>query len=167
MQSWWDSSNVWKHFSTVDGLPSNRIIGIEKHNENLLIATDFGLSILENEKSAWPDSSNVRFLGYKIDTQGFPGFRYSIGSAVVTDQLTADNGGITRRFLVDNPVAGNLFSVMATGKHVRKIEDGLYQVDDRYYVRVDKKAKVVLRQMGDMAELLLPIGGPTSYNMFW
>lgn len=125
------------------------------------------IAILENEKSAWPDSSNVRFLGYKIDTQGFPGFRYSIGSAVVTDQLTADNGGITRRFLVDNPVAGNLFSVMATGKHVRKIEDGLYQVDDRYYVRVDKKAKVVLRQMGDMAELLLPIGGPTSYNMFW
>lgn len=43
-------NGVWKRFSTIDGLPSNRIIGIEKQNENLLVATDFGLSILENEK---------------------------------------------------------------------------------------------------------------------
>lgn len=43
-------NGVWKHFSTVDGLPSNRITGVEKQNNNLLVATDFGLSILENDK---------------------------------------------------------------------------------------------------------------------
>jgi ligand-binding sensor domain-containing protein len=31
-------------------LPSNRIIGVVKNAENLLVATDFGLSVLENDK---------------------------------------------------------------------------------------------------------------------
>ncbi|NJM52998.1 MAG: hypothetical protein HC846_06140 [Blastocatellia bacterium] len=47
---WIYESDVWKHFTTAEGLPSNRIVGVVKNNENLLVATDFGLSVLENEK---------------------------------------------------------------------------------------------------------------------
>lgn len=47
---WIYKNDVWKRFSTIDGLPSNRVIGVEKQNENILVATDFGLSILENDK---------------------------------------------------------------------------------------------------------------------
>ena len=47
---WIYENDVWKHFTTAEGLPSNRIVGVVKNNENLLVATDFGLSILENDR---------------------------------------------------------------------------------------------------------------------
>ena len=47
---WVYENDVWKHSTTADSLPSNRIIGVVKNGENLLVATDFGLSILENGK---------------------------------------------------------------------------------------------------------------------
>jgi len=40
----------WAHFTTREGLNSNRIVGIAQHDKNLLVATDFGLSILEENK---------------------------------------------------------------------------------------------------------------------
>lgn len=125
------------------------------------------IAILQNEKAPWPDSSDVNFLGYKIDQQGFPGFRYQIASTEVSDHLSADKNGITRTFRYDGAAAKNLYSLIASGKQITKIQEGLYQVDNRYYVQIDKKKKVVLRQAGDTAELILPIDGTTSYNMFW
>lgn len=47
---WIYENDIWKHFTTVEGLPSNRIVGVVKNAENLLVATDFGLSVLENDK---------------------------------------------------------------------------------------------------------------------
>jgi ligand-binding sensor domain-containing protein len=47
---WIYENDIWKHLTTAEGLPSNRIIGVVKNAENLLVATDFGLSILENDK---------------------------------------------------------------------------------------------------------------------
>ncbi|MCY7346226.1 MAG: hypothetical protein LH614_08385 [Pyrinomonadaceae bacterium] len=40
----------WTQFTTGEGLGSNRIVGIARQPENLLVATDFGLSILEANK---------------------------------------------------------------------------------------------------------------------
>ncbi len=36
-------SGVWKHFTTAEGLPSNRVVGIGNDGENIFVATDFGL----------------------------------------------------------------------------------------------------------------------------
>lgn len=47
---WIYDKDRWTHFTTVDGLTSNRIISIARQNKNLLVATDFGLSILEENK---------------------------------------------------------------------------------------------------------------------
>ena len=47
---WIYENDVWSHFTVAEGLPSNRIIGIAPNDQNLLVATDFGLSILQ-EKS--------------------------------------------------------------------------------------------------------------------
>src|SRR5262245_37217932 len=41
---WINEAGRWLHFTTVDGLPSNRVIGIVNHGDHLLIATDFGLA---------------------------------------------------------------------------------------------------------------------------
>ena len=47
---WIYETAIWKHFTTVDGLPSNRVVGVASDDKNLLAATDFGLSILQENK---------------------------------------------------------------------------------------------------------------------
>jgi ligand-binding sensor domain-containing protein len=46
---WIYESDVWTHFTTAEGLPSNRVVGIVSNGENLYVATDFGLSIFQNK----------------------------------------------------------------------------------------------------------------------
>ena len=125
------------------------------------------IAVLENEKSAWPDSANVNYQGYSLDPQGFPSIRYGVASATVSDHITSSTDAINRRIEVKGNPSGSLYSLLASGKNIQLVEKGLYQVDDRYYIQIDKKAKVVLRTSGDNQELLLPISGSASYSMFW
>ncbi|MCF2446455.1 hypothetical protein L0657_21025 [Dyadobacter sp. CY345] len=125
------------------------------------------IAILENEKSSWPDSANVNYQGYSLDPQGFPSIRYAVASATVSDHITASTDAINRTIEVKGSPSGSLYSLLASGKNIQMIEKGLYQVDDRYYIQIDKKAKVVLRTSGDNQELLLPVSGTASYSMFW
>jgi ligand-binding sensor domain-containing protein len=41
---WIYENNVWSHFTTAEGLPSNRVVGIAAKDKNLYVATDFGLA---------------------------------------------------------------------------------------------------------------------------
>ncbi|MEO6283835.1 MAG: family 16 glycoside hydrolase [Dyadobacter sp.] len=125
------------------------------------------LAVLDDAGKAWPDSSNINFLGYKINAQGYPVFRYAIGSATVSDALTSGGSSLSRTFTVEGNANGPLYSLLASGKQIVEIEKGLYQVDDRYYVQTDKKVKVIIRPVGEVKELILPVSGTTSYSMFW
>ncbi len=42
---WINESGRWSHFTIADGLPSNRVVGIVANNENLVVATDFGVAV--------------------------------------------------------------------------------------------------------------------------
>lgn len=125
------------------------------------------IAVLDNDKAAWPDSANVNYQGYTLDAQGFPAIRYAVGSATVSDHITSTADAITRSIEVKGTPSGALYSLLASGKQIQMIEKGLYQVDDRYYIQIDKKTKVVLRTSGDNQELLLPVSGSASYSMFW
>ena len=125
------------------------------------------IAVLENEKSVWPDSANVNYQGYSLDPQGFPSIRYAVASATVSDHITSSTDAINRTIEVKGNPSGSLYSLLASGKNIQLVEKGLYQVDDRYYIQIDKKAKVVLRTSGDNQELLLPVYGSANYSMFW
>jgi len=47
---WIEEGDRWSHFTTADGLLSNRIAGIAVANKNLFVATDFGLSVTDNAR---------------------------------------------------------------------------------------------------------------------
>jgi ligand-binding sensor domain-containing protein len=47
---WIYESAIWTHFTTANGLPSNRVVGIAVKDKNTLAATDFGLAILQQDK---------------------------------------------------------------------------------------------------------------------
>ena len=42
---WIEEGGRWSHFTTVDGLLSNRVVGVAVANQNLFVATDFGLTV--------------------------------------------------------------------------------------------------------------------------
>jgi ligand-binding sensor domain-containing protein len=42
---WIDEAGRWSHFTTNDGLLSNRVVGVAVANQNLFVATDFGLTV--------------------------------------------------------------------------------------------------------------------------
>lgn len=46
---WIYEKDIWTHFTTAEGLPSNRIVGIAATDRNLYVATDFGLAILQDK----------------------------------------------------------------------------------------------------------------------
>lgn len=124
-------------------------------------------AVLANNAAAWPDSSDLNYLGYRLDAGGTPTLRYAFGSATLTDQLAASSEGITRTLGITGATVPNLYALLGTGQTITLVEKGLYKIDDRYYVRVDGKAKVMQRTSAGRQELLLPLSGITSYRMFW
>jgi ligand-binding sensor domain-containing protein len=59
-----------KHFTTADGLPSNRIVGVVENLATIYVATDFGIAILENNSfrnlKTTPMVSSIQEFGGKI-----------------------------------------------------------------------------------------------------
>ncbi len=48
---WIEEGGRWSHFTTTDGLLSNRVVGVAVAGQNLFVATDFGLSVAENKQA--------------------------------------------------------------------------------------------------------------------
>jgi len=48
---WIEEGGRWSHFTTSEGLLSNRIVGVAVANQNLFVATDFGLSVTGNTQT--------------------------------------------------------------------------------------------------------------------
>ena len=46
---WIYESDVWTHLTTAENLPSNRVVGIASRGEEIYVATDFGLTVLEDK----------------------------------------------------------------------------------------------------------------------
>lgn len=124
-------------------------------------------AVLASNAAAWPDSSDLNYLGYRLDAGGTPTLRYAFGPTTLTDQLAASSDGITRTLGITGAAVPNLYALLGTGQTITLVEKGLYKIDDRYYVRVDGKAKVMQRTSAGRQELLLPLSGTTSYRMFW
>lgn len=54
---WTEESARWSHFTTADGLLSNRVVGVVAEEENLFVASDYGLAITQ-----LTNSGQSRFL---------------------------------------------------------------------------------------------------------
>ncbi|QRR00403.1 family 16 glycoside hydrolase [Dyadobacter sandarakinus] len=137
---------------------------------NVHVSGRSSLAMLDNSNAAWPDSSNINFLGYHIQAGGYPAFRYAISNATVSDLLVPGASGLTRTFQVEGAPQGALYALLGSGKDIVEVEKGLFQIDNRYFVQVDKKVKTLVRPAGSdnvNKELLLPVSGTTTYSMFW
>lgn len=125
------------------------------------LPTQTALTMLTNDMAAWPDSLGENILQYKgfvIDKQGAPTINYVIAGATVTDAIRAEGNELVRTLTLTGSPTGTLYCRVAAGTAVEEVSKGMYAINDRsYYVRIDPKAKVKLRQSNGKQELLLPV----------
>lgn len=48
---WIYENDVWTHLTTAERLPSNRVVGVAENAGKIYVATDFGLSVLQNKEA--------------------------------------------------------------------------------------------------------------------
>src|SRR6185503_19727641 len=68
---WTEQGSRWSHFTTVDGLHSNRIVGLAVDNDNLFVASDYGLATanltnLATNATNTGESGQPRFLSVAV-----------------------------------------------------------------------------------------------------
>ncbi len=171
----WDAESmllgaVWKN-SFIDA--AKHWTGRGEGNQNPLgdgvVKLDAASPVLSggwDEATPWPnqpkESQAYRFLGYRLDAQGRPTFRYRVAELVVEDKPLAvvnaeGNRMFSRTFLIQGNQAASL--LLAKGKFVQE-PNGEIRVDDRYWIKVaEGEAKPL--PFGDQSELRAVVQ-PTS-----
>ena len=123
----------------------------------LLILTDGDLKAAPT----WPDSLSETILQYKgltVDKQGFPTIGYTLAGTAVTDAIRPEGDALVRTLTLKGLPDGTPYCRVAAGSSVEEVSKGLYAVNDRsYYIRVDPKATVKIRQRSGQQEVLLPV----------
>ena len=134
---------------------------------NTLVSGQSSYTVLPSSVTAWPDSSDLNYLGYRLTPEGTPVLRYALGGATLSDQISATNAGLTRTLTIEGKAGAPMYALLGAGQEITQVEKGLYRVDNRYYVRVDKKAKVTTRTSAGRQELMMAVDGTGSYSLFW
>lgn len=129
------------------------------------------LAMLTDESTAWPDSLNENMLQYKgltVDKKGLPTLEYNLSGLTVTDAIKpgaegsgpdgSGNYALVRTLTLNGSPTSTPYCRLAAGSTIEEVGKGLYAVNDRsYYIRLDPKAKVKMRQSNGKQELLMPI----------
>ena len=113
---------------------------------------------LEDDRAPWPDpyaASGVQSVSYRIDASGLPVFHYRFEGVDVEDAPRAMEGKrIERRLTLSEP-SPNLYFLLAEAASIELVKPGLYAADDRrYYIRVRKSERTLVRDSDGGAQLL-------------
>lgn len=83
---WIYENGVWTHFTTADGLASNRVVGIGFKDKNLYAATDFGLSVRQGKTfrtlAVLPSLASLALRGNQIFLAADNGKIYTFESSL-------------------------------------------------------------------------------------
>jgi hypothetical protein len=76
--------------------------------------------------------------------------------------------GIRREISLQTPVS-NAYVLLATGNKLQEMKNGLYIVEDSYYIKLDDQGagKPILREAGGKQELLVPIKDKLTYSIIF
>src|SRR5690606_22641271 len=136
------------------------------------------LAVLPDDGSAWPvesaKNSGWRFEGYRLDSQGYPSFRYGTAAFAVEDTprpIDAKTAGtldavLHRELVVRAPEGGSLpdrlYFRAATGQSIESVGGRNYRIDGaltlRFAVHPNAKEPLV-REVDGHKELLIPLRG--------
>jgi hypothetical protein len=110
-------------------------------------------------------SAQLKQLGYKIDPDNRPIFKYQLPNGMqFSDQLQVqDKKYFTRTIVLDSNTEGVLFNLAKSSKIVQITEE-LYQVNDAYFIAASQ-AEII--QKADHTLLQSKLSKQLTYSIFW
>jgi cytochrome c553 len=123
---------------------------------------------LGSANDSWPATpareADYQFVGYTIDKQQRPTFRYRFGNVTITDHSEpfAKAGdkypGLRRTLtLTGTPAANDVFYRAAVATKIEDSGDGTYRIDGLWTIRLKSDEKPTIRDSNGKKELLVPI----------
>lgn len=159
-----DTSPMWDNRGDGSSRPRGAVLALT--NSPLLVATDSKGTVAEIPT----DNANYRALGYDLDANNLPTFRYQIFGSEIEDQIRITDGKyLTRSLNVKNidPSKSAMLRV-AVGSSISKLTDDTYEVDGKsYYIKVPTGTLATIEKIGENAVLLIPVKEKVEYAIMW
>jgi hypothetical protein len=118
-----------------------------------------------------PANAAFRPLGYQLDDEQTPTFRYQAWGAELSDKMIAADQGksLERQISIQGAPAANTYLVLAFGQKIEALPGNMYSIDGKYFLRLPRTDKVITRTDGGRQELLFPAnaGLQFNYSIIW
>jgi Domain of Unknown Function (DUF1080) len=168
-------AQIWKgDFLDTSPMWDNRGDGSSRPRGAVLTLEDVPLFVRNDSKGSILDlpayNSEYRALGYDLNTDNLPTFRYQIYGSEVEDQIRITDGKyLTRSLNVKNLDASKEVKCrLAIGKSINKLTEDLYEVDGKsYYIKLMDGIIPTIEKVGDVSLLLVPVKDKVQYAILW
>ena len=168
-------AQIWKgDFLDTSPMWDNRGDGSSRPRGAVLALTDAQIFVSNDSKGTFSEapieSSNYRALGYDLNTDNLPTFRYKIYGSDVEDQIRITDGKyITRTLNVKNvDVNKPMMCRLAVGSSISKLTDDTYEVDGKsYYIKLPMGIIATIEKSGENTMLLVPVKDKVEYSVLW
>ncbi|MCB0629605.1 MAG: DUF1080 domain-containing protein [Saprospiraceae bacterium] len=138
--------------------------------------TGSSVAMLAAADSAFPNTLNeigdFKNKGYRIDpASSLPIFLYSRDTLQLEDMIRPDESGnaLVRTLSFQEGVEPEGYTAkLAEGMSIEQLPNGIYVVDQQYYIKIETGQTATIRKMGDRQELISPLSGTAlTYSINW
>jgi hypothetical protein len=162
---------LWKgDFLNTSPMWDNRGDGSSRPRGATLLLNDMPLLTSTENKGidTLPPTAQYRPLGYDVDENNTPTFRYQIYGAEVEDMIrVTDNKYLTRSISVKN-ATGEMLCRLAVGKDITKVTEEIYVVDGKgYFIKLPSGAKPTIEKTGENTTLFMSVKDKIQYSVLW
>lgn len=159
-----DTSPMWDNRGDGSSHPRGAVLALT--DSPLFVATDSKGTVSENPA----ENANYRALGYDLDVNNLPTFRYQMLGSEVEDQIRITDGKYLKRVLTVKNIDANkqaMFRV-AVGSSITKLTDNTYEIDGKsYFIKLVAGTTATIEKVGDNAMLLIPVKEKVEYSIMW
>ncbi len=108
--------------------------------------------------------------GYRMQPDGRPVFGYQLKGAKVEDAIIpdAEKRSLVREIkLTDAQALANPHFKLAEGAEIQQVSDGLFVVDQRYFIQAGTNCHPKIRTHNGRQELITPVQQSMQYTLMW
>ncbi len=154
-----NTSPMWDDRGDGSSRPRGNILTLETANKGY-----FG-PISPQDKSG-SIMLNFKTLGYDLDENDLPTFRYQVYGTEVNDKIRITDGKyFTRTISVKNTSENSLFRYeLAEGISISKVNENTFLVDEAYYIKAEKAE---INDVAGKMKLSTAFAKAFSYSIIW
>jgi hypothetical protein len=128
----------------------------------------FPVTTLASPSSSWPKTlQSAKYLGYSINENQYPVFRYQQEDRQIEDQMVPDNGALKRTIQLLNGNDQNLYIKLGEAPKIIALSETLYSLDGQFYLSTNESGLIIRSGDGGDELIAAMTGSSFSYNILW